>query len=58
MVEVGLDLATYLLESSGQLGDPGRELAMFRYMTRTDELVIFADQLKEEMQRLPPLRST
>jgi hypothetical protein len=58
VVEVGLDLATYLLESSGQLGDPGKELAMFRYVTRTDELVIFADQLKQEMERLPPLRAT
>ncbi len=57
LVEVGIDLAPYLFETSGLQGEPGRELALFRYITSTAELVVFADQVKQELQRLPPLRS-
>ena len=56
IVEVGIDLATYLLETTGAQGEPGRELAMFRFVTTTAELVTFADQLKQEMGRLPPVK--
>ena len=56
LVEVGIDLAPYLLETTGGLGEPGRELAMFRYYTTTAELVTFADQIVQEVARLPPLR--
>lgn len=55
-VEVGIDLNAYLLETSGIPGEPGRELALFRYNTNTAELVKFADQVKQELARLPPLR--
>ena len=57
-VEVGIDLATYLLETSGNAGEPGRELALFRFATHTAELVRFADQLKQELENLPPLRGS
>jgi len=57
VVEVGIDLATYLFETSGLQGEPGRELALFRYSTNTAELVVFADQIKQEMEHLPPLKS-
>jgi hypothetical protein len=53
LVEVGLDLASYLLEASGKAGDPGKELALFRYYTTTAEVVTFADQIKQELERLP-----
>jgi len=53
-VEVGIDLAPYLLETSGQPGTPGHELAMFRFETDTAQLVIFADQVKQEIEKLPP----
>jgi len=56
VVEVGIDLASYLFETSGLQGEPGRELALFRYSTSTAELVVFADQVKQEIERLPPLR--
>lgn len=56
VVEVGIDLATYLLETSGLQGEPGRELALFRFTTSTSELVIFADQVKQELEKLPPIR--
>src|SRR5689334_17686229 len=56
IVEVGIDLATYLLETSGLQGEPGRELALFRFTTSTSELVIFADQVKQELDKLPPIR--
>jgi hypothetical protein len=56
VVEVGIDLATYLVETSGIQGEPGHELAMFRFNTNTAELVIFADQLKQELERLPPVK--
>jgi hypothetical protein len=56
VVEVGIDLATYLLETSGLQGEPGRELALFRFTTSTSELVIFADQVKQELDKLPPIR--
>lgn len=55
LVEVGIDLASYLLETTGKQGEPGRELAMFRFSTSTSELVVFADQVKQELERLPPL---
>jgi hypothetical protein len=56
IVEVGIDLATYLLETTGAQGESGRELAMFRFITNTAELVRFADQLKQDIERLPPLK--
>lgn len=56
IVEVGIDLASYLLETTGTQGDPGRELAMFRFITTTSELVKFADQIKQEIERLPPIK--
>jgi hypothetical protein len=56
LVEVGVDLASYLLETSGLQGEPGRELAMFRFQTTTAELVVFADQVKQELEKLPPQR--
>ncbi len=56
LVEVGIDLATYLLETSGLSGDPGRELAMFRFTTSTGELVLFADQVKQQLEALPPVK--
>ncbi len=56
VVEVGIDLAPYLLETTGASGEPGRELAMFRFVTNTAELVRFADLLKQEIERLPPLK--
>ncbi len=56
LVEVGIDLATYLLETTGAQGDPGRELAMFRFVTNTTELVKFADQINQEVERLPPIK--
>lgn len=56
VVEVGIDLATYLLETSGLQGAPGQELALFRFTTSTSELVVFADQVKQELTRLPPPR--
>jgi hypothetical protein len=58
LVEVGIDLAPYLLETSGLRGEPGRELAMFRFQTNTAELVKFADGLVGELDRLPPVRGT
>lgn len=58
IVEVGIDLASYLLETTGTQGDPGRELAMFRFITTTSELVKFADQIKQEIERLPPIKRT
>ncbi len=57
LVEVGIDLAPYLLETSGRQPEPGTELAMFRYHTTLPELVMFADQLKQELEKLPPLRT-
>ena len=56
VVEVGIDLAVYLRETSGLAGEPGRELSLFRFTTSTAELVVFADQLRQEMDRLPPVR--
>jgi hypothetical protein len=56
VVEVGIDLATYLFETTGTQGEPRRELAMFRFITNTAELVRFADQLKQEIERLPPVK--
>jgi hypothetical protein len=56
IVEVGIDLATYLLETSGLQGEPGRELAMFRFTTSTSEMVVFADQVTKELEGLPPIR--
>jgi hypothetical protein len=56
VVEVGIDLAPYLLETAGRQGEPGRELAMFRFNTQTAELVRFADQVKQELEKLPPVR--
>ena len=57
VVEVGIDLATYLFKTTGAQGEPGRELAMFRFITNTGELVRFADQIKQEAERLPPIKS-
>jgi hypothetical protein len=57
IVEVGLDLATFVLETAGTPGEAGRELAMFRFVTTTAELVRFADELKQEIGRLPPPKS-
>jgi len=57
IVEVGIDLSAFLFETAGVLGEPGRELALFRFTTSTSELVVFADQVKQELERLPPLRS-
>lgn len=54
VVEVGIDLAAYLRETSGMVGEPGRELSLFRFTTGTAELVVFADQLRQELDRLPP----
>ncbi len=56
LVEVGIDLAPYLLETSGRQGEPGNELAMFRFATQMAEVVVFADQLKQELEKLPPLK--
>lgn len=56
VVEAGIDLASYLFETSGLQGEPGRELALFRFTTSTSELVIFADQIKGELAALPPQR--
>jgi hypothetical protein len=56
LVEVGIDLSSYLLETSGLQGEPGRELAMFRFVSHTAELVTFADQVKQEIEKLPPLK--
>jgi hypothetical protein len=56
LVEVGIDLAAYLLETSGTQGEAGQELALFRFHTHTAELVLFADQVKQELERLPPVR--
>jgi hypothetical protein len=56
IVEVGIDLAPYLHETSGLQGEPGRELALYRFTTSTAELVRFADQVKQELEKLPPLR--
>ena len=56
VVEVGIDLAPYLYETSGLQGEPGRELALYRFTTGTAELVRFADQVKQELEKLPPLR--
>ncbi|MGQ0507721.1 MAG: hypothetical protein ACT4TC_20655 [Myxococcaceae bacterium] len=56
LVEVGIDLAPYLLETAGQMGEPGQELAMFRFNCVMADLVIFADQIKQELERLPPLK--
>jgi hypothetical protein len=53
IAEVGIDLASYLYETSGLQGDPGRELALFRFTTSTSELVVFADQVKREAAALP-----
>jgi len=53
IVEVGIDLAAYLVETSGLQGESGRELALFRFTTSTSELVRFADQLKQELAALP-----
>lgn len=55
VVEAGIDLAPYLMETSGASADPGRELAMFRFNTVTAELVKFADGLKKELDGLPPI---
>jgi hypothetical protein len=55
VVEVGIDLASYLYETSGLQGENGRELALFRFTTSTSELVIFADQVKQELAGLPPV---
>ena len=57
VVEVGIDLAAYLFETSGRQGEPGRELALFRFTTGTADLVVFADQVKQELAALPPVRS-
>lgn len=57
VVEVGVDLASYILETAGIQGEPGRELALFRFTTSTAELVIFADQVKQELEKLPPIRN-
>jgi len=54
VVEAGLDLGAYLFETSGLPSDPGRELALFRFETGTAELVVFADQLKEQLSSLAP----
>jgi len=56
VVEVGIDLAPYLFETSGLQGEPGRELSLYRFNTSTAELVRFADQVKQELDKLPPLR--
>jgi hypothetical protein len=56
VVEVGIDLAPYLFETSGLQGEPGRELSLYRFTTSTAELVRFADQVKQELEKLPPLR--
>jgi hypothetical protein len=56
LVEVGIDLAPYLLETAGKQSEPGRELALFRFATRTSELVVFADLIKQELEKLPPVR--
>lgn len=56
IIEVGLDLAAYLLETSGVQGEIGRELALFRFHTTTAELVKFADSLKQDLEKLPPPR--
>jgi hypothetical protein len=56
IVEVGIDLAPYLHETSGLQGEPGRELSLWRFTTSTAELVRFADQVKQELEKLPPLR--
>ncbi len=56
IVEVGIDLSTYLYETSGLQGEPGRELAMFRFGVGTSDLVVFADQVKQELEKLPPIR--
>ncbi|MFZ5471181.1 MAG: hypothetical protein ACOZIN_17300 [Myxococcota bacterium] len=58
LIEVGIDLAAYLFETSGLSGEPGRELALFRFSASTAELVRFADQLKQELQQLPPLEGS
>ncbi len=56
VAEVGIDLASFLLEVSRVQLEPGRELAMFRFTTSTAEVVRFADQLKQELERLPQPR--
>lgn len=56
IVEVGIDLAPYLFETSGLQGEPGRELALYRFTTSTAELVTFADQVKQELEKLPPIK--
>lgn len=52
-VEVGVDLAPILAQVSGTPGEPGHQLAMFRFTTGTAQVVVFADQLKQELERLP-----
>ena len=48
-VEVGVDLAPYLLETSGIRSQMGTELSLFRFGTTLTELVVFADAIASSL---------
>lgn len=58
LVETGVDLCGYLMETSGRVCTPGGNLAMFRFEVATGELVRFAGQLQQELEQLPPLKES
>jgi hypothetical protein len=51
-VEVGFDLAAYLMESAGVRSEPGRELALFRFSAELRELVVFGDGIEARIAQL------
>jgi hypothetical protein len=54
VVEVGLDLGGFLAESAGVAPRTGGELALFRFRSEQPALVLFADQLGQELGTLGP----
>lgn len=51
-VEVGFDLRTQLADLSGKRGEPGEDLALFRFRTGQAQLARFAGDLKVELTEL------
>lgn len=52
LVELGFDLNAFLAGVSGQGGDWGRDLALFRFHTSQAHLVAFGDQIRTELNEI------
>ncbi|MBS2021197.1 MAG: hypothetical protein JST92_02225 [Deltaproteobacteria bacterium] len=53
LIETGIELSSRLESVDGARGQPGEDLAMFRFPTHARALLAFSAQLLEEFERFP-----